>query len=272
MAKRIELVGIDWQNDFCTPAGKFPGMPTGALLVPGAYEAGERVAGLIDKIGTNFADLRLTMDMHQRLHIAHPEFWKDTFGAHPKPFTAITVEDVEQGRWLPARPSMGRWCLDYVRSLKASGRYALVIWPPHCLAGTPGAALIPPIQDAIHRWALNRFATITFVIKGSNFRTEHYSAWKAEVTDPTDPTTQLNVDQVRSLEECDELVWTGIAGDYCLFNSMRDAFDNFGPDAIKKSVLLKDGQASIDPGNFEKLIAPMVAKGLRVTTIADYLA
>lgn len=39
----------------------------------------------------------------QLLDIAHPKFWMDGNGLHPKPFTKITAEDVRNGIWTPVQ-------------------------------------------------------------------------------------------------------------------------------------------------------------------------
>lgn len=265
MARELaDLVCIDAQHDFCDK--------TGTLMVPGAWEAMERGARLVSSpFGRTLNDLHFTLDLHPHMHIAHNVFWQDSLGAHPAPFTEITVDDVESKRWQPVIPALYGWCLQYVRSLKQSARYVLRVWPPHCKIGFPGSAIVAPMGKALDGWCESQQATVDFVSKGSNWKTEHYSAMRAEVIDPADPTTQLNKRLIETLEKCDKVYWMGIAGDFCLKNTMADTFANFGPDSIKKSILLLDAQASIYPQVFDDFVKEMTAKGMRTAITTDFI-
>ena len=77
----IQLLVIDPQKDFCDP--------TGALYVKGAEKDMERLAAMVDKNGDKIDDIRVTLDSHQKIHIAHPICWQDAKGNHPAPFTII---------------------------------------------------------------------------------------------------------------------------------------------------------------------------------------
>lgn len=271
MAKIVKIAGIDFQHDFCTPNGQISGVTTGRLLVPGAYDAGERAAKYIRSFGRHAADMVFTLDNHPHEHIAHTIFWQDSMGQHPANLTEITVEDVETRRWMPVIPSESAWCLHYVKQLKAQGRYVLRVWNPHCKIGSPGAALIQPIEDALNDWAEKMRATVSFRPKGTNYRTEHYSAMRAEVEDPRDvPNTGVNKQLVEDFEQCDEIHWTGIAGDFCLKNTMVDAF-TLNPATIQKSVLLTDAQASIFPDVFDQFVKEYTAKGLKTALTTDFI-
>ena len=273
--KKVHFVIIDPQMDFCTPAGTYAGVKTGALYVPGAKEDIERLAKLIRRIPDKIADIHITLDSHHLMDVAHPLFWKNSKGEHPSPFTIITADDVRQGRWTTTIPSFIGRMTTYVEELEKGGRYPLMIWPPHCLIGTPGAAVVPDLMDAVNAWADMRRATVDFVTKGSNIFTEHYSAVQAEVPDPADPSTQLNTALVQAIEESDETVWSGEALYHCLFSTARDTFNAFGTDAIRKMVLLTDASSMVpncDNSAAEKFFQEMKAKGMRFTTTADYLA
>ena len=272
--KKIHLVAIDPQMDFCTPAGTYKGVNTGALYVPGADEDMKRLAGFVRRLRDKLADIHITLDSHHLMDVAHPLFWKNAKGEHPAPFSLIQLADLKQGIWTTTVPSFYPRMEKYVEALSTAGRYPLVIWPPHCLIGTPGASVVPELMEAVQDWAANRKATIDFVTKGSNIYTEHYSAVRAEVPDPKDPTTQLNTDFVNTIEQADEVVWSGEAYYHCLFNTMRDTFDAFGTDAIKKMVVLTDATSPVPGQNDATAIQwfkDAQQKGLRLTTTKDYL-
>ncbi len=130
MSKRIELLIIDPQIDFCDPH-------TGALYVPNAEHDMRRLANMIRRLKDKIDDIHVTLDSHHLIHIAHPIFWKDPQGNHPLPFTRITLPEVEDGKWTTTQPGLYERALEYVRKLAQNGRYDLTIWPPHCLIGDP---------------------------------------------------------------------------------------------------------------------------------------
>jgi nicotinamidase/pyrazinamidase len=277
MAKVIKLAGIDFQNDFCAENGRFPSVTTGRLYVPGAYEAGQRAAKFIDNFGKNAIDMIFTIDQHPELHIAHTVAWQDSSGKHPDCYTEITIDDIEKRKWTPIAPSLfGKgptgepWELYYAKQLHKMGRYVLRMWNPHCKIGSIGGALIPPIEDALDRWCIKRRATVSFRPKGTNYRCEHYSGMQAEVEDPSDLiSTGINKSLVEDFENCDEIYWTGIAGDFCLKNTMVDAF-KLNPSTITKSVLITDAQASIYPDQFDLFVKEYTAKGLKTALTTDF--
>ncbi len=264
-AQKWHLVIIDPQRDFCEP----PGKGGGALFVPGADADMKRLAGFIRRTPDKWVDIHVTLDSHHLLDVAHPLFWRNSKGQHPSPFTLISVSDVETGVWSTSVPSLNKRMLDYVKALASGGRYPLVIWPPHCLIGTQGQAVVPELMDALNEWATQRMATIDFVTKGSNVFTEHYSAVRAEVPDPSDPTTHLNKAFIQTLEDADMVVWAGEASSHCVANTMRDTVANFGPEAMKK--MGQDGVITVEESQYEDFLKEMTAKGMQTATTDTFL-
>jgi nicotinamidase/pyrazinamidase len=267
MAMKIHAIIIDPQFDFCDPKGK--------LFVPGAEEDMRRLSGMIDRIGSKLEDIHVTLDSHHQVHIAHPIFWKDSKGKHPDPFTLISAKDVQNGVWTPTSPSMFKRASSYVQSLEKHGRYVLCIWPPHCLIGTPGHAIVEPLLTSLMKWEVDNFAVIDKITKGSNLYTEHYSAVVADVVQSDDPTTQLNTRFIKTLEEADEIVFAGEASTHCVLSTMRDIFDNFADrSTIRKCVLLKDAMSAISgfEKNFTDFVANMTKEGMRTSTTKEYLS
>jgi len=264
--KKVHLLLIDPQEDFVSPLG--------SLCVPGADKDMERVAEMIKRLGGKLEDIHVTLDQHHLLDVAHPLMWKGKDGNSPDPFTIITVKDIEDGTWTPIRPSFTRKMIEYARGLEAGGRYPLCIWPPHCLIGSPGATIVEPIREALDEWTKSGPGIVDFVSKGSNIWTEHYSGVKAELPDPSDPSTQLNTRLIQTLEEADMILIAGEAGSHCLRNTVMDVADGFSDDSyIAKFVLLTDGTSPV-PG-FENLqdefIAEMTARGMQTSTCAEVL-
>jgi len=273
MSKKIHLIIIDPQEDFCNPK-------TGALYVKGAEGDMQRLADMIDRFGAKIDDISVTLDSHHTIHIAHPIFWKNSNGQHPQPFTIISAADVRNGVWMPARPTWlnkfpGRdyGALDYVETLEKNGKYPLCIWPPHCLIGSPGHAVYAPLFASLCRWEEKEFGSVNYVTKGSNYFTEHYSAISADVPDSGDHSTQLNTDFLNNVITADQILLAGEAGSHCLANTGRDADAYFSDNSfVKKLTLLKDGTSPV--GGFEGLqdqfINDMSAKGMQVALTSDF--
>ena len=265
MGKKIELLIIDPQNDFCNPDG--------ALFVPGADADMQRLAAFVRRAGSQISKIHVTLDSHHLWDVAHPVFWKDTEGNHPSPFTIISAQDVKDGVWLPVRVDLTPKMIEYTQALADGGRYPLCIWPAHCLIGTNGAAVYPDLMDALNEWAASKPWFVNFVSKGSNIMTEHYSAVKAEVPDPKDPSTQLNTPLINTLGKADLIGVAGEASSHCLANTARDIADYFKAEKyIKNMVLLEDATSPV--ASFENLqtdfIKEMTARGMQLAKTTDF--
>ena len=277
---RVELLIIDPQVDFCDPAGN--------LFVPGADKDCERLTAMINRISKKVSDIHVTLDTHHRFDIAHPAFWINDKGQHPTPFTVITYDDLKNGVWKAAVPAFQNakafyaaykrdhfGAEEYVKSLSDNHRYALCVWPPHCLIGHPGHNVSPNVLAALDKWEQDHVTGfVDFVTKGSNFWTEHYSAVMADVIDPTDPGTALNTKLIETLQAVDIIGISGEALSHCVANTIRDIANNFGEENIKKFVLIQDTCSNV-PG-FEQLgtdfVREMTSRGMQISTAADFLA
>jgi nicotinamidase/pyrazinamidase len=262
---KIELLVIDPQVDFCDPGG--------SLFVPGADQDMTRLAEFISKYKDKFDDAHVTLDSHHLVDIAHPIFWLDSTGKNPAPFTIISVDDVENGVYRTVNPQMQERATDYVHKLASNGRYPLCIWPPHCLIGSDGAKVFPKLFEALIKWEED-FAMVDYVTKGSNFWTEHYSAVQADVPDPDDPDTQLNMRLIQTLQNAEIILLAGEARSHCLANTVTDIADNFGEENIKKMVLLEDACSDV-PGfeqQGEDFVKNMKVRGMQISTTKDYFA
>lgn len=265
--KNAHLIVIDPQNDFC--------LPTGALSIPGGDKDMERLADMITHNTGRIDSINVTLDSHHFVHIAHPCWWIDSNGNEPDPFTLISVDDVTQGKWRAKNPGFQKRSEDYVKALEAGGRYMLCIWPPHCIIGTTGHAVIDVLNDALRLWE-GQFAIVNMVTKGSNIFTEHYSAVKADVQDDEDlVTTGLNTKLIDLLRDTDgDILIAGQALSHCVANTVRDIAENFSDEQVKRFVLLEDACSNVT--GFEQLgddfIKEMTAKGMRLSKTTTYFA
>lgn len=271
--KKIHLVVIDPQEDFCNP-------DKGALYVKNAEKDMIRLASMIDRYGSKIDDISVTLDSHHAIHIAHPIFWKNSSGQNPQPFTIITLDDVKNGAWTTVKPSwMNKFpqrnfgAIDYIEGLEKNKKYPLCIWPPHCLIGSAGHSVFSPLYDALLRWEVKEFGAVDYITKGSNYFTEHYSAIQADITDPSDPTTQLNTAFLNNVITADVVLLSGEAGSHCLANTGRDADSYFQDNSfINKLTLLEDATSPV-PGfeSFQdQFIKDMTAKGMKLAKTTDF--
>lgn len=261
--KKLEFLIVDPQNDFCDPNGE--------LYVPGAEEDSKKLAETINRLRNKISHISVTLDTHRLIDIAHPIFWIDPEGRHPAPFTLITPEDIKKGRWHTTIPEHMDRAARYVDKLKKNNRYLLCIWPPHCLIGSWGHCIVKPVYEALLAWE-EQFSLVDYSLKGLNMWTEHYSALKADVADPEDPTTGLNKKLIKRLSEADIIAISGQALSHCVANSVRDLADNSDEKDIKKLVLLTDTTSSVK--GFEKLgedfIREMVSRGMRISRADEF--
>ena len=266
MKQKVDLLIIDPQNDFCDP--------NGSLFVGGADKDMERLTAMIKRVGDKVNDIHVTLDSHHLFDIAHPTFWVGVDGKSPSPFTIITSDDMDKGKWRTKVPYMQARAYEYTKTLAKNSRYLLCVWPPHCLIGSWGTQVNKDLHSTLTGWELKNTSIVDYVTKGSNFWTEHYSAVRADVVDSQDPSTDLNMSLINSLKEVDLIGISGEALNFCVANTITDIADNFGEDNIKKFVLLEDTCSNV--GGFEHLgvdfVKKMTARGMQVARSTDFLA
>jgi len=188
--------------------------------------------------------------------------------------------------WLPRDSSLVDYCVQYLSALEASGKFMLVVWPEHCLIGSSGHAVYPPINAALHSW-LDTHAgssrSIRWVNKGENCLTEMYSALAAEVTVESDPRTHLNEalrsDLLPSTSDDSgdsrgRLLVAGQAKSHCVAATLRDVLgSNPSVEQAAATVLLEDCMSSVvgfeDAG--ESFVAEMRAAGVVISTSTEWI-
>jgi nicotinamidase-related amidase len=233
----------------------------------------KRLSAFIDRVGNHLQGIHVTLDSHNPIDIAHPTWWTNHQGQAPAPFTVITSKDIAAGHWRSRNPLLQERSRQYVEQLEAAQRYALVVWPEHCLIGHWGHNIHTAVAQSLDAWARKKLEVVDYVTKGTNPFTEHYSAVQAEVPDPSDPDTLLNDRLIRMLSDADEVIIAGEALSHCVANTVRDIANNIGEDNIRKLVLLTDCCNSV--GGFEQLgvdfVAEMQARGMKTARSTEYL-
>lgn len=247
MTRNIQLLIIDPQNDFCDlpldwrPMDPVSGKPAApALPVAGAHADMLRLAQLIRAGAGGISAITVTLDSHHRLDIAHPAFWKTGAGDSVVPFTPITSAQVRLGAFVPRNASMLPRAMAYLDELERRGRYTLMVWPVHCEIGSWGHNVHPAVKTAYNLWEERHLRLVQKVSKGSNPWTEHYSALQAEVPDPQDAATQLNLPLITSLGQAELIVIAGEASSHCVKATTEHLVENLTSGQAQKIVLLTD--------------------------------
>jgi nicotinamidase-related amidase len=229
--QRVCLVCVDCQNTFCIPDFE--------LFVAGrsGRSAVDDVARLCEFLYRNLdaiTQVVVTLDTHRAMQVFHALFLVDGEGRRPPPFTLVSVEDVESGRWRfdpEAGPSLGidadygeEHLLHYARRLEESGKYELTVWPYHAMLGSVGHALVPALEEAIFFHTVARSAQARFEVKGSESLTEHYSMLGPEVTEGPDgrPLGARNRSLIDDLLGFDALLIAGQAKSHCVAWTVED--------------------------------------------------
>ena len=281
MQGNTQLLIIDPQNDFCDlPEAYRPLDPLGAerlapaLPVTGAHADMQRLAGFIRAAAPRLDAISVTLDSHNRLHIAHPTFWQRGDGSAVDPFTAITARQVRAGEFTPRDPQALPRALAYLDALDARGRYTLMVWPVHCEIGSWGHNVHADVRAAYNEWEVQRLQVVSKVAKGSNLWTEHYSALQAEVPDPGDPHTLLNRPFLEALDRADLLIVAGEASSHCVKATTEDIVANLPGGRPERVLLLTDCMSPVVGFNaqHEGFLQDMRARGVRLATVGDALS
>ena len=272
-ALNVQLLVIDPQNDFMDSPGS-------TLPVPGANADMTRLAGLVGRVGSKLADIHVTLDSHRVIDVSHRGMWRDQDGNMPNPFTLIFAKDIESGVWTPRNPKLRGRMLAYTSTLeKTPGNYAHLIWPDHCLIGTPGAAVQSNLFAALEAWERKEFANVNYVTKGTNVFTEHFGALQAEVPDPQDPSTQLNTGVLEMLRDADIVGVAGEALSHCVLRTVNQIAQHIGDAHIKKFHIITDCTQPVPqapgtpdfPAIAQAWLADMQRQGMTLCTADEFL-
>lgn len=229
------LLIIDPQNDFCDAKG--------ALYVPNAEKDIRNLTELFDKHGDKIDEVVLTADDHIPYDIAHPAFWVDKDGAHPKPFTTITLQDIKDGKYNTSSTDDRDITIEYLEQLEANGK-THTIWPEHCIAGSWGADIYPALLSKIFEWMKDTNKQYQIVRKGWYPYTEHFGAFEAEVQYPMVESTLFNTPLVRVLSRFSKILIAGEAKSHCVCNTIKQMI-NKAPELMPKLVILDDAMSPV---------------------------
>jgi nicotinamidase/pyrazinamidase len=182
-------------------------LPGGALAVP----EGDQVIPVVNQLQPHFDLVVATQDWHP----PHHKSFASQHAGQPV-FSTVNLNGLEQ-----------------------------VLWPDHCMQGTPGAEFSPLLQpykiEAIFR-------------KGTDPEIDSYSGF---FDNGHRKSTGL-ADYLRG-KKVRQVFVAGLAADYCVYFSMKDALlEGF------KAYLIEDATRAINPEGFEKAKADVVTKGGKI--------
>jgi nicotinamidase-related amidase len=261
---RICLVAVDVQNTFCIPGFE--------LYVQGAEHDNRRLCEFLYRNLGAITGTIPTLDTHRAMQIFHPIWLVDEEGRHPEPYTLVTAEDVESGRWRinpAAVESTGieadyaqDQLLDYTRKLARSGKYNLTIWPYHAMLGGSGHALVSSVEEAIFFHTVARSSQPSVQVKGDNPLTEHYSILGPEITEGPDGVSIAGKNDllIQQLLGYDAIVVAGQAKSHCVAWTIADLLE--GDD---------ERERALAPHTYllEDCTSPVVVPGMDYTEQAD---
>jgi nicotinamidase-related amidase len=234
---RICLLAVDVQNTFCLPDFE---LYVAGRSGTGAVEDNKRLCEFVYRNLDSITQAVPTLDTHQAMQIFHGIFLVDEEGRHPPPYTLVSAEDVENGKWranaavadaLGLEPEyLQRHLAHYTSALGRSGKYDLTIWPYHAMLGSVGHALVPAVEEALFFHTVARLSQPDFQVKGRNPLTEHYSVLGPEVTTGPDgePIGEKNRALVDTLLEFDAVVVAGQAKSHCVAWTIADLLETPG--------------------------------------------
>ncbi len=259
MASNLLLI-IDPQNDFCN-LGDENGKGRGTLYVPGAHDDMIRLAGWIKDNKQKIDHIIITLDNHHLIDISHTLFWVDAEGNHPEPFSTIRASEVEEGRWRSAIDNDKS--LEYLQKLEDQG-ITHTVWPPHCLIGSEGAAIFPPLLEAITEWAAQgRYYQP--VMKGTYPFSEHFGAFAAQVIFDDVPETQINSELLDTLGEFDNIFLAGEARSHCVGTTLKQIID-YAPIVVQKITVLEDAMSNVPGFKMEEVYSQAKNLGAKLLT------
>jgi nicotinamidase-related amidase len=249
---KIALVLIDVQNTFCIPDYE---LYVGGRSGTGAVDDNTRLVEFMYRNLGAISHISLTLDTHVATQIFHPIFLVNEDGEHPAPYTLVTSEDIQLGRWrfneiiaddLGIEPSYGQSLLEhYTDRLAKKEKFDLTIWPYHAMLGGIGHALVSAVEEADFFHTIARSSRPDYEIKGANPLTEHYSAIGPEVlTGPDGEKLGEKSEKIfKKVQKYDAIIFAGQAKSHCVAWTLSDLLDQiqeYDPDLVSKVYLLED--------------------------------
>lgn len=202
--KRL-LIIVDPNNDFVDSRG--------SLYIKEAEKGVDAIIDFIEK--ENPDAIIVSQDTHETYHISHCGYWKEDL----KPFTVVTVKDVEEGRVEPLKADK-KDVIDYLKVVEDKHQ-THTLWPDHCIKNTWGWEFPERLNKALQQWQSQGDGKRPLHIyeKGEFEDAEMFSIFSYVNADEVDLRGKKIMDEMAGY---DEVVVCGFAKDYCVAESVKD--------------------------------------------------
>jgi nicotinamidase-related amidase len=232
---RLCLLVVDVQNTFCIPGFE---LFVAGRSGHGAVDDSRRLVEFMYRNLGVITQVVPSLDTHDVMQVFHAIWLVDQDGNHPGPYTLVSVDDVERGRFRVnpaiadalglAQTYAERHLSFYTQRLAEGKKYDLTIWPYHAMLGSIGHALVSSVEEAIFFHTIARYSQPEFQVKGHNALTEHYSILGPEVTEGPDG-ERLGVKNqalIDKLQTFDGVIVAGQAKSHCLAWTVDDLLEH----------------------------------------------
>jgi nicotinamidase/pyrazinamidase len=179
------VISIDVQNDFFPKTGSDSELQLGSLPVKDADEILPEINKLLDM---SFGMKVLSLDSHANNHMSFASRWKK--------FPVFSVQNIT---------------LIVKSDTRSTMTVLQQLWPDHCIEGSYGAKIHSDV---------NIPTNARLVHKGRNMNIESYSIFGDAYDNKYENTGLHDVLQQNDIKE---IVLTGLAQDYCVYFSAKDA-------------------------------------------------
>jgi len=215
----VLLIGIDVQQDF---------MENGALGVPNSHKDVENLSKFIYNNIDKISQITISIDTHNPFQIFHPCWWIDENGDNPPPLTAITLADLDSGKWRAViNPIASR---EYVENLEKQSKKV------RC-------ALENQFANMVYFHSVAKKSMTLRLVKGQDPLSEMYGIIKPEY----DTKNYINIDFLNKIESFNKIIIAGEAKDFCVYESIKQILEYYQnkPEVTKKIFILEDCCSSV---------------------------
>jgi nicotinamidase-related amidase len=236
------------------PVGENPHLKTALLIIDPqndfVIDSKPAINDMINTIqmlkdfGSKISDIFVSLDTHNRFHIAHPLFWTDRNGNNPKPGTKISLSDVapewdpqNPTKWRTTRPEFQQAAYKYIKDLEKYNRFEHQIFPEHCLIGSKGSMVFEPLTEALGSWERKYVKSVRYITKGSESKRDQFSALRSE------DHVRVNEAFIKDLETYERVLVCGEVITHCVRFTLEDLLEL----SQSKIVLLKDAATGTVP-------------------------
>jgi len=284
-SERILLIGIDWQNDFVLPdiSAVAAGEPYGALSVPGAKWDILRLTRFIYENLGKITRIMLSFDTHYPNQIFHRAMWRGQDGLPVSPLTMIGPANIYSHKFRFVGGDCNK-AMDCVSSLEKAGKGGVLIWPEHCIVGTPGWNLETQLVQMITFHSAARNVDPITVFKGTDRYSEMYGFLEPEYN-PDGIFTKAALDAIVSYNpvtgeiqglKWDKIIITGEAASHCVPESTWQLLKRlrWHPEVAQRIYLLRDCTSPVAgyEQQAEDTFAELKRRGVNVLTSTEMTA